>query len=352
MPEDVDLAEVGGGSGKGLRRLTRPLQVAFALALFAAVVFVVDQFVPGAGHRLAQARPAWLTASLGLELIALGSYAVLFHAVFARAPYLLSRRRSTQIALGELGAFALLPTGLGGPVLRFWALRASGMPLRTAVVRSISHAAVFNAPYLLAALVLGVGVSLRLLPGHAPVLTALAPIAVVLVTCAIALAAVALSRAGFLTEGGLWRTRVREALTTVPDGVRDFATVIRRPGASLGALGWWVGDCAALWAAFHAVGGAPALTVLVLAYMLGQLGSALVPLPGGIGGVEPVMLGILVASGVNVGLGAAAIVCYRAISLGAQGATGALAVATLIPDIRSSQARREPVAGAPASVAE
>jgi uncharacterized membrane protein YbhN (UPF0104 family) len=213
------------------------------------------------------------------------------------------------------------------------------MPLRTAVVRSVSHGAVFNAPYLLAALVLGIGVSLRLLPGHAPVLTSLAPFGVVLVTCAVALGAVVLSRADFLGEEGRWRRRVRDALSTVPDGIRDIAAVIRRPGASLGALGWWIGDCAALWAAFHAVGGAPALTVVALAYMLGQLGSALVPLPGGVGGVEPVMLGILVASGVNIGLGAAAIVCYRAISLGAQGATGALAFAMLTADVRGSGRR-------------
>ncbi len=314
-------------------------------------MFAVEQFVPGAGHRLAQARPVWLAVSLGLELLALGSYVLLFHAVFSRAPYRLAVRRSAQIALGELGAFALLPTGLGGPVLRFWALRASGMPLRTAVVRSVSHGAIFNAPYLLAALVLGVGVSLRLLPGRAPVPTALAPIGVVLVTCAVALAAAALSRAAFLSEGGLWRTRLRGALSTVPDGIRDLTVAIRRPGASLGALGWWVSDCAALWAAFHAVGGAPALTVVVLAYMLGQLGSALVPLPGGIGGVEPVMLGILVASGVNIGLGAAAIVCYRAISLGGQGAAGVLAFATLTADIRSSSLREERETRPPASVA-
>jgi uncharacterized membrane protein YbhN (UPF0104 family) len=342
VPEDAALLENEGSSGRRSRRLTGgAVRVAIALALFAAVVFAVDQFVPGAGHRLANAHPAWLTASLALELLALVSYVVLFHVVFARTPYLLAVRRSAQIALGELGAFALLPTGLGGPVLRYWALRASGMPLRTAVVRSISHGAVFNAPYLLAALVLGVGVSLRLLPGHAPVLTALAPIGVVLVTCALFLGAAALGRASFLSGGGIRRARLRRALKVVPDGIRDLKVAIRRPAASLGALGWWAGDCAALWAAFHAVGGGPALTVLVLAYMLGQLGSALVPLPGGIGGVEPVMLGILVASGVNLGLGAAAIVCYRAISLGAQGAAGALAATTLFADIRGAGAGDE-----------
>jgi uncharacterized membrane protein YbhN (UPF0104 family) len=318
------------------------LRVAFALALFGAVVLTVSQLVPGAGHRLAQAKPVWLAACLGLEILALTSYALLFHAVFARAPHRLAPRLSAQIALGELGAFAILPSGLGGPVLRFWALRASGMPLRTVVIRSFSHGGVFNGPYVLAALVLGVGVSLRLLPGRAPVLTALAPIGVVLVTCGLVLAAAALGRAGFLRRSGVWRERIRVALATVPEGVRDLAPVLRRPTAWIGALGWWAGDCAALWAAFHACGGAPALTVLILAYMLGQLGTAFVPLPGGIGGVEPLMLGILVASGVNIGLAGAAIVCYRAISLGAQGAAGALAFTALTGDLGRFRLRGNP----------
>jgi uncharacterized membrane protein YbhN (UPF0104 family) len=192
-----------------------------------------------------------------------------------------------------------------------------------------------------AALVLGAGVSLRLLPGHAPVLTALAPLGVVLVACVIVLGAWALSRADFLRQDGAWRPRLRAAFETVPDGVRDLVPALRRPGALLGSVGWWSGDCAALWAAFHACGGSPELSVLVLAYMLGQLGSALVPLPGGIGGVEPVMLGILVASGVNIGLGAAAIICYRAVSLGAQGAVGALAFTTLAAELRRTSRRIE-----------
>jgi hypothetical protein len=84
------------------------------------------------------------------------------------------------------------------------------------------------------------------------------------------------------------------------------------------------GDCAALWASFQAVGGHPALSVLILAYMLGQLGNTL-PLPGGMSGVEPLMLGIFASSGVDLGLAGAAVICYRAIALGVQGALGAVA---------------------------
>src|SRR4029077_3960989 len=83
-------------------------------------------------------------------------------------------------------------------------------------------------------------------------------------------------------------------------------------------------------------GSAP-LAVIVLAYMLGQLGNAL-PLPGGGGADEPAMLGVLTSSGVNLGLGAAAIVLYRFVSLGLQSVLGTVAVATLIPSL---QRRRE-----------
>ena len=103
-------------------------------------------------------------------------------------------------------------------------------------------------------------------------------------------------------------------------------------------MSYWAGDCAVLWAAFHAIGTVPPIGVIVLGYMLGQLGNAL-PLPGGVGGVEPVMLGVLTASGVGAGLGAAAIVCYRAVALGVQATLGAIAVGTLAPEIGASRQR-------------
>jgi putative heme transporter len=124
----------------------------------------------------------------------------------------------------------------------------------------------------------------------------------------------------------------------VPDGVREVPALVRDPRAVLGAVGFWAGDCAVLWAAFHAVGAAPDVGVVVLGYMLGQLGNAL-PLPGGVGGVEPVMLGVLTASGVGAAEGAAAIVCYRAIALGVQATLGAVAVGMLAPEIGSSRQR-------------
>ena len=53
------------------------------------------------------------------------------------------------------------------------------------------------------------------------------------------------------------------------------------------------------------------------------------------------MLAVLTASGVDAGLAAAAIVAYRAISLGLQATIGGAAVGLLVPSVRA-EARRHP----------
>lgn len=310
------------------------------VALFAAVVLLLGGLVPGAWERLSNAEPGWLALAVGLELCACAGYTALFHAVFARAPYPLSGRRSTQIALAELGGFAIVPAGLGGPAARIWGLRRAGMPWRTLWVRTVAHAPLFNAPYILAALVLGLGVVVGAGPGDAPLAVALAPAGVVVGALLLFAAVTAAGRMRRLDRPSRWRRTLRAVLLIVPDGLRETPGIARNPRSLLGALGYWAGDCAVLWAAFNAVGTVPPLGVIVLGYMLGQLGNAL-PLPGGVGGVEPVMLGVLTASGVDQAAGAAAIVCYRAIALGVQSTLGAVAFATLAPEIGTSREGEE-----------
>ena len=50
------------------------------------------------------------------------------------------------------------------------------------------------------------------------------------------------------------------------------------------------------------------------------------------------MLGIFAASGVNLGLAGAAVICYRTISLGVQGGLGALAFVSLASGLRAERA--------------
>src|SRR5206468_854437 len=104
--------------------------------------------------RLADAEPGWIAVCVVLELAACTGFAACFWACFSYAPDFVSRTRSTQVALGELAAFALIPTGLAAPLLRFWVLRRGGMSLRTIIVRSVVHVPLLNAPYVVAAVVL------------------------------------------------------------------------------------------------------------------------------------------------------------------------------------------------------
>jgi uncharacterized membrane protein YbhN (UPF0104 family) len=312
------------------------LRAATGVALFVGLGYLAVTLVPGSGDRLASADPAWMAACVVLELVACAGFATCFWASFSYHPHHVTRARSGQIALGELAAFAIVPTGLAAPLLRFWALRRGGMPFRAIGARSVVHAVLLNVPYVLVALLLGIGVIVGAGPGRAPLAVALAPVGVVVVSL--------LAAAGFTwfgrraTRGASelvgWRRMAREVALVVPTGLRQIPARARRPGAIGGAAIWWGCDCAVLWAAFQAVGESPHVAVLALAYMLGQLGTTL-PLPGGVGGVEPIMLAVLVASGVGAAAGAAAIVVYRAVSLGIQSAVGALAVSLLIPAVRA-----------------
>jgi uncharacterized membrane protein YbhN (UPF0104 family) len=317
------------------------LRGAGLVVLLGAVLLAIELLVPGAGRRLDAADPAWLAIAVVLEGVALAGSVVLFHATFGRRPHGLTLRRSAEIALGELAGFALVPTGAGGPAVRLWALRGGGMPWRDIGVRSVVHGVLFNIPYLAAAIALGLGAVAGVLPGTVSTLVALAPLGVVLVSVLGVLAAMSLRRSRRLEGSQRWKFITRETLAVVPAGLRELPWFARHPLGPLGALAYWAGDCAVLWATFQACGGAPAIGIIALAYMLGQLGN-LLPLPGGVGGVEPLMLGIFVASGVDAGLAGAAIICYRAIALGMQSLAGVASVAALIPAVRRERSARAP----------
>ncbi len=314
-------------------------RTALALALLVALGWLAVRLVPGAGDRLAHASAGWIALCVALELAACAGFAACFWACFSYAPHHVSRTRATEVALGELAAFAIVPTGIAAPLLRFWVLRQGGMPLRTIAVRSVVHAPLLNVPYVLAAIVLGAGVLAGAGPGHAPTAVALAPIGVVLVAVAGAWALTLAGRRARRHPNPSRRNRIAAELATiVPDGLREIPGRGRHPATIGGAAVYWACDCAVLWAGFHAIGAGQDAGVVALAYLLGQLGNTL-PLPGGIGGVEPLMLGVLTASGVGTGAGAAAIVVYRAVSLGLQAALGAVAIGVLIPAVRA-EARR------------
>ncbi|TMK61673.1 MAG: flippase-like domain-containing protein, partial [Actinobacteria bacterium] len=67
-----------------------------------------------------------------------------------------------------------------------------------------------------------------------------------------------------------------------------------------------------LWATFHAFGYSPPIVVVLMAYLIGQLGG-LLPLPGGLGGIDGGLFGAFVVYGAPAAVTAAAVLAYRII---------------------------------------
>jgi uncharacterized membrane protein YbhN (UPF0104 family) len=113
-------------------------------------------------------------------------------------------------------------------------------------------------------------------------------------------------------------------------GVREAGSVLGRRHllVPVGAVGYWLFDNAVLWATFHAVGASPPITVILMGYLIGQLGGAL-PLPGGIGGIDGGLIGTLVVYGTPVAATGAAVVLYRLILFWLPLVFGAIAFASL-----------------------
>ncbi len=127
-----------------------------------------------------------------------------------------------------------------------------------------------------------------------------------------------------------------KTLTAVGDGVRESLALLREGNLVLiaGLLAYLVFDVAILWAGFRALGAAPPIALLVLAYLIGELGG-LIPVPGGIGGIDAGLVGTLLLFHVSITLAAGAVLVYRAIALWVPALVGGVAFVALRRTLRN-----------------
>jgi uncharacterized protein (TIRG00374 family) len=223
--------------------------------------------------------------------------------------------------MAGLAATRLLAAGgAGGIALTAWALRRAGMDRRTVADKTLAFLILTYAVYMGALVIIGFGLYFNLLPGPAPFAITVIPAVFGVVVIALGLA---LSRVppdlqrrleGFARRGGrLARLaqRAANAPAAFSAGMREALCHVReRDPALLGALAYWAFNIAVLWACFHAFGDPPPWPVVVMAYFVGFLGN-LLPLPGGIGGVDGGMIGAFAAFGVPLALAVPAVLAYR-----------------------------------------
>jgi len=297
--------------------------VLFVVSASAFLYFVLPQLadLKDSGERVGEGNKWWLAAALGFTLGSFGGYVMMFQGVFVRAASRVDWRASYQITMAGLAATRLFAAGgAGGIALTAWALRRSGMPRRKVADKTLAFLILTYAVYMAALVICGFGLYLDLLPGPAPFAITVVPALAALIVIALALG---LSRVppdlqrrleGFARRGGRL-ARIAQRLANAPAafsaGMREAMCHVReRDPALLGAVAYWGFNIAVLWACFHAFGEPPALGVIIMGYFVGFLGN-LLPLPGGIGGVDGGMIGAFAAFGVPISLVVPAVLVYR-----------------------------------------
>ena len=312
-------------------QLTRRRAISAALFVLSAVGFFyfVLPKISGVGntvHGIEGAERWWIAAGVVLEALSFAAYVVLFQAVFVRAgeSSRIGWRESYQITMAGVVATRLFATaGAGGVALTAWALRRSGMQARLVACRMVAFTVLLYVIYALSLVLAGVGLGTGLFPGGGSFAITIVPAIVGTLLLAGAGAVTLLPqdierRLARRAEGSGRMAQWTASLATAPalaaSGVRTAIALVRtRDPRLLGAPAWWGFEICVLWACFHAFGQAPPFTVLWMAYFVGMLGN-LLPVPGGIGGVEGGMIGALVAFGVDFHLAVLAVLAYRGIS--------------------------------------
>jgi uncharacterized membrane protein YbhN (UPF0104 family) len=302
----------------GVSRRRAAVLVAAGVLLVASAALVIPTFadLPATWERIVTGDARWLWAALAFKAVSFLGHVLLFRGVAGRgARERVGLRASTEITLAGHAATRLFAAGgAGGVVLTAWALRRAGLERGEVAARMTAFLVLLYSVYMVALVAGGLGLWLGVLPGSAPAGLTLVP---AILGALVIAAALLLPRLG------------RGRLAPVGQGVRDALRLARRPTAALaGALLWWAGDIAVLWACFEAFGEAPAIAVLVVAYYVGMLANTL-PLPGGVGGVDGGMVAALAGFGVEPGLAVVAVLAYRGFSFWLPILPGAIAWITL-----------------------
>lgn len=311
------------------RRLAR--RAVPVVALLAALVLVVV-LAPGLGEvrdKLAGAKPGWIALAVAFEALSGVSYVLMFRPIFCR---IMPWRTSWEISWSSLAMGSIVPaSGAGGLALGAWVLHRGGMASKRIARRSVAFFLIKSSINFVAVAVLGTIMAVGLVGPDVSLWLTAAPAAASLAVIALALA---IPRLGPGPPAGDDAGRVRRATASgrraLIDGAAEAVDILRSRDrlVLLGSLGYWAWDNAVLWATFHAFGAAPALSVILMGYLIGQLGG-LLPLPGGVGGIDGGLFGTLLVFGAPAAETAAAVLAYRVILFWLPLLVGGVAFASL-----------------------
>ena len=313
-------------------RLRRSLAVLAAIVLVVAALIVLVPGLSSLRSHLMGAEPAWLVLAAVLQLGSCAGYVLVFRGVFCRH---MSWRTSSEIGLSELAANSVFSVGgAGGLALGAWILRRGGLPGSFIARRTVAFFLLTSLANVTFLAIGGAALATGLLSGAPGVVFGLVPAFAGVAAVTLALAARRL--AGALARRSL-RGRLAAASSAAADGVDEALRLLRTRDPLIlgGAAAYLLFDVAMLGVCFAAFGNdVPPAGVLLVAYLVGQLGS-LIPVPGGIGGVDAGLIGTLVLYGVDATDAAVAVIAYRALLLTIPALLGLPALAILRRRLRA-----------------
>ncbi|HEY6887716.1 MAG TPA: lysylphosphatidylglycerol synthase domain-containing protein [Solirubrobacter sp.] len=297
-------------------RLRRSLLILGAIVLVVIAVIVLVPGLSSLRSRFNGASVGWLVFAAVLQLASCFSYVLVFRGVFCSK---MSWRTSTEIGLSELAANSVLSVGgAGGLALGAWILRRGGLPTSFIARRTVAFFLITSFANTAFLVLGGIGLATHVFPGSPSWVLGAIP-------AAAALAVIG----GALAAGRL--TRRISRLKVVAEGVEEALRLLGTGDLRIlfGAAGYMLFDVAMLGVCFVAFGNPlPPVGVLLVAYIIGQLGS-LIPIPGGIGGVDGGLIGTLVIYGIDATDAAVAVIAYRGLLLAIPAILGLPALAVL-----------------------
>jgi uncharacterized protein (TIRG00374 family) len=327
-----------GSPGLSRRQKRAITGVVGALVAAGFAYYVVPRIV-GLGPTLELLRRGdawWLGLGVVLEALSYAGAVVLFRGVFATPQDAVDWRTSYRIMVAGAAANKLVSAGgAGGITLGVWALRAYGLSGAEVATGMVCYAVLSYGVYTAAMAIAGFGLWFGLFEGRTPVGMTLVPAALATAAIVIVLAMLFvdepverfLNRRAERSDGKKaerWRRAAAVPRSLRAGLVAAIGMVKRRDPSVLGAAANWGFDVGVLWASFRAFGDSPPGAVLVMGYYVGTLANVL-PVPGGIGGVEAGMIGAFLAFGAQRHLAVLAVLAYRTISFWLPTIPGAIA---------------------------
>ena len=295
-----------------------------AIVAVAAIYFAFPQIVgvEDGIKRIGQGDPWWIALAFAFSLLMFASYVALFRGVIG-AEVRLRWRESYAITMASLAATRLFSAGgAGGIVLTYWALRKAGMSPKNTAARMVAFNVLLYAVYMLTLLINGILLRTGVFSGDAPAGMTVVPAVIAGVVMAIFLLITLvpgdLEKRFSKGSQASVRGRLMRSLATVPStlavGTREALSFIREPSrgglAVGGAIGFWAAQIAIVAAAFKAFDVDASLAVIVQGFFVGMFAN-LLPLPGGVGGVDAGMIGAYVLLGLPGSSVFAAVLVYR-----------------------------------------